>query len=393
MIGTPFKKNAKKVLLLGSGELGREVAIELMRLGCEVIACDRYDHAPAMQVAHRSYTFSMLDGEALEKVIREERPDLIVPEVEAIATSRLVKLEEEGFKVIPNARATQLTMDREGIRRLARETLDLPTADYAFAKTKDELVKELKAIGLPAVIKPLMSSSGKGQSLIRTEEEIESSWIKSQEESRTGKGRVIVEEFIPFESEITLLTVRASNGTFFCPPIGHRQESGDYVESWQPHPMSEEQLEKAQKVAKKITDNLGGLGLYGVELFLLKNGDVIFSEVSPRPHDTGMVTMMSQRYSEFSLHARAILGYPLHPVESLCSAASAAFKSPESFESPTFYGVEEVLNMESVDLRLFSKPIATEGRRMAVVLASAKTPEESVNLAKEARTKLELRGS
>lgn len=391
MIGTPLKKNAKKVLLLGSGELGRELALELMRLGCEVIACDRYDNAPAMQIAHRSHTFSMLDAKALEKVVYQEKPDLIVPEVEAIATSSLLKIEKDGFNVIPNAMATKLTMDREGIRRLAREKLDIPTAKYCFADTKTELMNNLKEIGLPAIIKPIMSSSGKGQSLITKTEEVDKAWEKSQQESRSGGGRIILEEYIHFESEITLLTIKAKNGTFFCDPIGHLQKSGDYVESWQPHKMSDEQLEKSKNIAKKVTDQLGGLGLFGVELFLLKNGDVLFSEVSPRPHDTGMVTMMTQRYSEFALHARAILGYHIHPVKRYCTGASAAFKSPENLSTPTLYGTEELFKLDQVDLRVFSKPSASVGRRMAVVLASANTTSESVTLAKQAREKLQLR--
>ena len=393
MIGTPYKKGAKKVLLLGSGELGREVAIELMRLGCEVVACDRYKDAPAMQVAHRCHVFSMLDPEALERVIEEEKPDLIVPEVEAIATDKLIQLENKGFTVIPTAKATSLTMDREGIRKLAAETLKLPTAKYAFADSLDELKKALKYTKLPAIIKPLMSSSGKGQSCIKTEEDIVNSWNISQQESRSGAGRIIVEEFIEFESEITLLTVKAKNGTFFCAPIGHLQKSGDYVESWQPHKMSNEQLEKAEAISKAITDELGGLGLFGVELFLLKNGDVLFSEVSPRPHDTGMVTMATQKFSEFALHARAIMGYDLHPIKRYCAGASAAFKSPTKIENPKFYGVDEVFKMDNVDLRLFSKPNASEGRRMAVVLTSGETAEESVELAKRARDFLEIRES
>ena len=393
MIGTPFKKNAKKILLLGSGELGRELALELMRLGCEVIACDRYDNAPAMQIAHRSYTFSMLDSLALEKVIHEEKPDLIVPEVEAIATDTMIKLEKEDFKVIPNALATKLTMDREGIRRLACEELGLPTARYTFADTYPQFVDSLKEIGLPAIIKPIMSSSGKGQSLISTSEDIDKAWQKSQEESRSGAGRVIVEEFVDFESEITLLTIRAKNGTFFCDPIGHLQQSGDYVESWQPHQMNDKQLKKSEEIAQRITDRLGGLGLFGVELFLLKNGEVLFSEVSPRPHDTGMVTMATQRYSEFALHARAILGYHIHPVRRHCFGASAAFKSPEELSNPTFYGTEELFKLDRVDLRVFSKPKATVGRRMAVVLASADTVIESRALAKRAREKLQIKNA
>lgn len=393
MIGTPYKDKAKKVLLLGSGELGRELTLELMRLGCEVIACDRYKDAPAMQVAHRSHVFSMLDANALEKIILEEMPDLIVPEVEAIATQKLLELEAKGFTVIPTAKATSLTMDREGIRKLAAEHLDLPTAKYAFADTLEELKKALETTKIPAIIKPLMSSSGKGQSFIKTEADIEKAWEISQKESRSGAGRIIVEEFIDFESEITLLTVRAKNATFFCAPIGHIQKSGDYVESWQPHHMSDEQLKKAESISKTVTDELGGLGLFGVELFLLKNGEVLFSEVSPRPHDTGMVTMATQRYSEFALHARAILGYDLHPIERYCAGASAAFKSPDNIDSPVFYGVEDLFKLDRVDLRLFSKPNASVGRRMAVVLATADSADESVTLAKKAREFIEIRKS
>ena len=393
MIGTPYKNKAKRVLLLGSGELGRELVLELMRLGCEVIACDSYKDAPAMQVAHRSHVFSMLDPEALEKIIRLETPDLIVPEVEAIATDKLVELELQGFTVIPTAKAVSLTMDREGIRKLAAEKLELPTAKYAFADSLDELKEVLKITKLPAIIKPLMSSSGKGQSCIKTEADIEGAWEISQKESRSGAGRIIVEEFVDFESEITLLTVKARNGTFFCSPIGHIQKSGDYVESWQPHHMSDEQLKKAELISKKVTDELGGLGLFGVELFLLKDGRVLFSEVSPRPHDTGMVTMATQRYSEFALHARAILAYDLHPIERYCSGASAAFKSPENIDSPVFYGVEDLFKLDHVDLRIFSKPNASVGRRMAVVLASGDSADKSVALAKKAREHLEIRGS
>lgn len=389
-IGTPYSHNAKKVLLLGSGELGKEVAIELMRLGAEVIACDRYEKAPAMQVAHRFHVFDMLDGDALEAVIRQERPDLIVPELEAIATDRLLKLEQEGFHVIPTAEATSLTMDREGIRRLAAEDLDLPTARYAFASSLEELQEASRTLGLPLVIKPIMSSSGKGQSIARSEADLITSWEYAQSGGRAGVGKVIAEEFISFESEITLLTLRSSSGTVFCDPIGHKQQDGDYVESWQPHPMSSNQLRQAKEIAQTITDRLGGYGIYGVELFLLTDGRVLFSEVSPRPHDTGLVTIATQVWSEFALHARAILGLPVPHVQRHSIGASTAIKAQEALTHPTFHGLERIFAEPGVDIRIFGKPHATPGRRMAVCLATGRNVQEALAKAKAARNRVQL---
>jgi phosphoribosylglycinamide formyltransferase 2 len=379
------------VLLLGSGELGKEVAIELMRLGAEVVACDRYANAPAMQVAHRSHVFSMLDADKLEEIIRAESPDLIVPEIEAIATQRLRTLEAEGFQVIPTAEATWLTMDREGIRRLAAEHLQLPTARYEFAHTLPELEQCAARLGFPVVIKPVMSSSGKGQSIAKNQTQLLQSWDLAQSSGRSGQGRVIVEEFIEFESEITLLTVRAVNGTFFCDPIGHIQKDGDYVESWQPHPMDLSQLAEARRIARAVTDRLGGLGVFGVELFLLKDGRVVFSEVSPRPHDTGLVTLATQVWSEFALHARAILGVPLafdgDTVPRHAFGGSAAFKAPDqSIAEPVYLGVDKLFSIPGADLRIFSKPESTPKRRLAVALAASQTSSEDALIrAKEAR--------
>ncbi len=390
--GTALHPQATRVLLLGSGELGKELVIELMRLGAEVIACDRYENAPAMQVAHRSHVFDMLDAEALERIIRQEQPHLIVPEIEAIATDRLRTLEKQGFRVIPTAEAAWLTMDREGIRRLAAEELGLPTARYRFAESFAELESAASELGFPVVIKPIMSSSGKGQSIARTAADLAKSWEYAQSGGRAGRGKIIVEEFIAFESEITLLTVRASNTTAFCDPIGHRQEDGDYVESWQPHPMTPEQIASAQDIARKVTGRLGGFGLFGVELFLLKDGRVLFSEVSPRPHDTGLVTLATQSWSEFALHARAILGFPITEITRHSVGASAAFKAPEqTIHEPVFEGVASVFEEPGVDLRLFAKPTATPKRRMAVCLAVGKTLDEALYKAKAARAKLKLR--
>ncbi len=390
--GTALHPQATRVLMLGSGELGKEVVIELMRLGAEVIACDRYANAPAMQVAHRSHVFDMLDGDALERVIRAERPHLIVPEIEAIATDRLRTLEKQGFRVIPTAEAAWLTMDREGIRRLAAEDLGLPTARYHFADSFAELQSAAESLGYPVVIKPIMSSSGKGQSIARNPESLQACWDYAQSGGRAGQGKVIVEEFIRFESEITLLTVRAVNGTLFCDPIGHRQEDGDYVESWQPHPMTPEQIKAAEAIAKKVTDRLGGYGLFGVELFLLEDGRVLFSEVSPRPHDTGLVTLATQSWSEFALHARAILSLPIQSISRHSIGASAAFKAPDrTIHEPVFDGVAEVFGVEGVDLRLFGKPTASPKRRMAVCLATGPTLASALDKAKAARAKLSLR--
>nr|WP_257009132.1 formate-dependent phosphoribosylglycinamide formyltransferase [Bacillus sp. 7884-1] len=377
-----FGTQTKKVMLLGSGELGKETIIEAQRLGLETIAVDRYENAPAMQVAHRSYVVDMLDGEALRRVIEKEKPDLVVPEIEAIATETLVDLENEGFRIVPTAKAVNLTMDREGIRRLASEELGIPTAKYAFADTLYELRNAVLKIGTPCVIKPIMSSSGKGQTVCRSIEDIECSWNEAMAGGRGKKSRMIVEEFIHFDSEITLLTVRSASGTTYCSPIGHVQKDGDYIESWQPHDMSEEQILEAQAIAKKITDSLGGYGVFGVELFLSSNG-VYFSEVSPRPHDTGMVTMVTQDLSEFALHVRAILGYPIPDVQLLKPGASHTIKATKESMTYQISGVAESLSFPQTQVRVFGKPETKVGRRMAVVLSNG----ESVN---EARERAEL---
>ncbi|MGE7603126.1 phosphoribosylglycinamide formyltransferase 2 [Peribacillus sp. NPDC097675] len=372
----------KKVLLLGSGELGKEVILEAQRLGVETIAVDRYEHAPAMQVAHRSYVIDMLDANQLREIVEKEQPDLIVPEIEAIATSELVKLEEEGFSVIPTARAAKLTMDREGIRRLASETLNLPTAAYRFANTYEEFVQSAKAIGFPNVVKPLMSSSGKGQSVCRTEEDLEKCWQIAMEGGRVQNGRVIIEEFIRFDSEITLLTVRAVNGTMFCAPIGHVQQGGDYIESWQPHAMTDGQLTEAKRIAEAITDELGGFGLFGVELFL--SGDkVYFSEVSPRPHDTGLVTLVTQNLSEFALHVRAILGFPIPEISLITPGASRPLKASAELSEYSIVGVDQALAQPNTQVRVFGKPVTKVGRRVAVALSTA----DSVETAREVATR------
>jgi phosphoribosylglycinamide formyltransferase 2 len=387
--GAPLSPTAKKMMLLGSGELGKEVIIEAQRLGIETIAVDRYANAPAMQVAHRSHVINMLDADQLRSLILQEQPDLIVPEIEAIATSVLVELEQDGFKVIPNANASRLTMDREGIRRLAAETLQLRTAGYAFADSLEELKDAVARIGTPCVIKPIMSSSGKGQSVCRTPEDIEHCWNYAIEGGRAKQARVIVEEFIVFDSEITLLTVRSVSGTSFCEPIGHIQKDGDYIESWQPHPMLDDQIVEAQHIAKTITDALGGFGIYGVELFLTPNG-VYFSEVSPRPHDTGMVTMATQDLSEFALHARAILGFPIPGIRLLTPGASYTLKATEEHVDYTISGLEKALAIPSTQVRLFGKPETKIGRRMAVALSSADTVEQARQLAKLAVDALNL---
>lgn len=372
---------SKKILLLGSGELGKEVVIEAQRLGVETIAVDRYEHAPAMQVAHRSYVIDMLDAERVREIVEKEQPDLIVPEIEAIATSELVKLEEEGFHVIPTARAAKLTMDREGIRRLAAETLQLPTAKYQFADTYEEFVQGAKQIGFPCVIKPLMSSSGKGQSVCRSEEQLEECWKIAMEGGRVQNGRVIIEEFIRFDSEITLLTVRTVNGTLFCAPIGHVQKDGDYIESWQPHHMTEQQIQEAKRIAQTITEELGGYGLFGVELFL--SGDrVYFSEVSPRPHDTGLVTLVTQNLSEFALHVRAILGFPIPEITLVTPGASRPLKATDELNEYTISGLNEALAVPNTQVRIFGKPITKVGRRVAVTLSSADTVEKARENAK-----------
>ncbi|MBA9027138.1 phosphoribosylglycinamide formyltransferase 2 [Peribacillus huizhouensis] len=380
---------SRKILLLGSGELGKEVIIEAQRLGVETIAVDRYEHAPAMQVADRSYVVDMLDPQQIRKIVETEKPDLIVPEIEAIATSELIKLENEGYHVIPTARATMLTMDREGIRRLAAETLNLPTAKYAFADTYKEFVQGVQKIGFPCVIKPLMSSSGKGQSICRSVIELETCWEIAQNNGRVQNGRVIIEEFIQFDSEITLLTVRAINGTMYCAPIGHIQKDGDYIESWQPHEMTEQQIQEAKKIAKTITDELGGYGIFGVELFL--SGDhVYFSEVSPRPHDTGLVTLITQNLSEFSLHVRAILGYAIPEIIQNTSGASRPLKVEEELDNYKIGGLEEALTVPNTEVRVFGKPVTTVGRRVAVVLAASDSTSKARENAKHALDKLNI---
>ena len=367
-IGTPLTVSATKIMLLGSGELGREVAIEAMRLGVEVVAVDRYPNAPAMQVAHRSHVLAMLDGQALRALIEQERPTFIVPEIEAIATQTLVELEKEGFRIIPSARAVSLTMNREGIRRLAAEELGLPTSPYAFAATYDEFSAAVAAIGLPCLIKPVMSSSGKGQSLLRRQDQLRAAWEYAQSGGRAGQGRVIVEGFIDFDYEITLLTVRHAGGTTFCEPVGHYQEDGDYRASWQPQPMSAQALEAARNIAETVTTALGGWGIFGVELFV--KGDMVwFSEVSPRPHDTGLVTCISQNLSEFALHVRAILGLPVPYIRQHGPAASAVIL-PEGDSSHLIYGkIDQALQEPDTSIMLFGKPEIHGKRRMGVALA------------------------
>lgn len=373
----------KKALLLGSGELGKEVAIELQRYGVEVVACDKYANAPAMQIAHKSHVFSMLDGDTLEKVIKEERPDHIIPEVEAIATPRLLELEKEGFCVTPTARAAWLTMNREGIRRLAAEELGIKTSNYRFASNKEEFHKAVEEVGIPCVVKPIMSSSGHGQSTVKCADDIEKAWTVAQEGGRAGAGRVIVEGFVKFDYEITLLTVRSCSGTVYCEPIGHIQVDGDYRYSWQPQAMSASALAKAQEVAKKVTDALGGYGIFGVEMFV-KDDEVIFSEVSPRPHDTGMVTMISQDLSEFALHARALLGLPVPAIRFYGPSASRAVVVEGDTDKVIFSNIEKALAEPGVQIRIFGKPEVVGHRRMAVILATADTVDEAVKKADRA---------
>jgi phosphoribosylglycinamide formyltransferase 2 len=390
IIGTPFSPTATKVLLCGAGELGKELVIELKRLGAEVVACDRYPNAPAMQVADRAYSFSMLDGAELRRVCEAERPDYIVPEIEAIATDTLVELETEGFTVIPTARAARLTMNREGIRRLVAEELGIPTSPYRFADTRAELDAAIAAIGRPCVVKPIMSSSGKGQSLVRTAEDIAPAWDYAQGGGRTGAGRVIVEGFVAFDYEITLLTVRHRGGTSFCEPIGHRQEDGDYRESWQPQPMSSAALARAREIAEFVTQALGGRGLFGVELFV-RGDEVIFSEVSPRPHDTGMVTMISQDLSEFALHARAVLGLPVPEIRQLGPAASAVILVEGVSDHPSFGNLAAALVEPGTDLRLFGKPGVRGRRRMGVALARGRDISEAKDKALAVAAQVEVR--
>lgn len=382
-IGTPLTPIATRALLLGSGELGKEIAIELQRYGVEVIACDKYANAPAMQVAHRSHVFNMLDGAALRRVVEQEQPSLIIPEVEAIATPTLVELEQEGYRVIPTAHAAFLTMNREAIRRLAAEELGLPTAKYIFADNYNEFLAAVEQIGLPCVVKPIMSSSGHGQSTVKTPDQIEQAWHVSQEGGRAGAGRVIVEGFVRFDYEITLLTVRHAGGTLFLQPIGHHQVDGDYRESWQPQAMSEAALQKAQTIARKITDALGGYGIFGVEMFVCGD-EVIFSEVSPRPHDTGMVTMISQDLSEFALHARAVLGLPIPEVRFFGPSASRAIVIEGDTNRVSFSGLEQALAVPGVQLRLFGKPEVCGHRRFGVVLATGDSVEDALARSKTA---------
>ncbi|HGS4460655.1 TPA: formate-dependent phosphoribosylglycinamide formyltransferase [Vibrio metschnikovii] len=382
MLGTATLNSATRVLLLGSGELGKEVAIECQRLGLEVIACDRYANAPAMQVAHRYHVFDMLDPKALQQVIEQEQPHYIVPEVEAIATDKLVELETQGFTIIPTAKATQLTMNREGIRRLAAEQLSLPTSNYQFADSYEQFVLAVEQIGLPCVCKPIMSSSGKGQSVLKSPEDIEQAWHYAQQGGRSGAGRVIVEGFVDFDYEITLLTIRAIDGVHFCAPIGHRQEEGDYRESWQPQAMSENALKAAEYVAEEIVNALGGYGLFGVELFV-KGDQVIFNEVSPRPHDTGMVTMISQDLSEFALHVRAFIGLPVGAITQYGPSASAAILGQGISNNIQFSGLDDALSVPTAQVRLFAKPEINGRRRLGVALTRGKTTTEATDRAIE----------
>ncbi len=375
-IGTPLSPSATRVMLLGSGELGKEVVIELQRFGVEVVAVDRYANAPAMQVAHRSHVVPMLDPEKLRAVIELEKPHIVVPEIEAIATEVLSAVEQGGTRVIPTARATQLTMNREGIRRLAAEQLGLKTSNYRFSDSFEHYQKCVAEIGLPCVVKPIMSSSGKGQSTLKSEADIRPAWEKAQGEGRAGAGRVIVEAFVPFDYEITLLTIRHAAGTSFCDPIGHLQIAGDYRESWQPHPMSPKVLEAAENIARRVTDSLGGLGIFGVELFV-KGGEVYFSEVSPRPHDTGLVTLISQDLSEFALHARAILGLPIPHIQQYGPSASYALLVEGSSKNVRFSGLDKALSEPRTAIRLFGKPEVDGHRRMGVALARGSSIEEA----------------
>ncbi len=368
----PERNHPIKMLLLGSGELGKEVVIEAQRLGVYVVAADRYDNAPAMQVANQSAVIDMTDAKKLKKLIIDVKPDLIVPEIEAIATDALVELESEGQRVIPTATAARLTMDREGIRRLAAETLEVPTSPYEFVDDSEAFMKAVDRVGIPCVVKPVMSSSGKGQSTIQTEADVEAAWSYSQSGGRTGAGKVIVEGFVKFDYEITLLTIRHKDGTAFCDPIGHRQQDGDYQESWQPQPMTDVSLAKAKEIAKKVTDALGGYGLFGVELFI-RGDDVIFSEVSPRPHDTGMVTMISQDLSQFALHVRAILGLPIPAIEQNGPSASHVIIGEGVGKNPTFSQIDQALTHKGTQVRLFGKPEINGKRRLGVCLATARS--------------------
>ncbi|ELV8626310.1 formate-dependent phosphoribosylglycinamide formyltransferase [Vibrio cidicii] len=389
MFGTATREGATRVLLLGSGELGKEVAIECQRLGLEVIACDRYADAPAMQVAHRSYVLNMLDGDELEKIIKAEKPAFVVPEIEAIATDKLVELEEQGLNVVPSAKAAKLTMNREGIRRLAAEELGLVTSPYRFADNYEEFVAAVEAVNIPCVVKPVMSSSGKGQSVIKSAQDIEKAWQYAQEGGRTGAGRVIVEGFIDFDYEITLLTVRAADGVHFCAPIGHRQEDGDYRESWQPQAMSENALKAAEYAAEEVVNALGGYGIFGVELFV-KGDKVIFNEVSPRPHDTGMVTMISQEMSEFALHVRAFTGMPIGKIVQYGPSASAVVLGNGKSDNIRFDGIADALEAPQTQLRLFAKPDIDGRRRLGVALTRRQSLEKAIQGAIDSAKKVKV---
>lgn len=388
-IGSVMTPKARKAMLLGSGELGKEVALELQRLGVEVIACDKYPGAPAMQVAHRSYVFNMLDGDELRRHVEFERPDHIIPEIEAIATPTLLELEKEGYNVTPTARAAWLTMNREGIRRLAAEELGITTSPYRFASTKEEFEEAIREIGIPCVVKPIMSSSGHGQSVVRDASQIDNAWKEAQEGGRAGAGRVIVEGFVDFDYEITLLTARSVSGTTFCQPVGHIQVDGDYRYSWQPQPMTNAAIESAKEIARKVTDALGGYGIFGVELFV-KGDKVIFSEVSPRPHDTGMVTMISQDLSEFALHARALLGLPVPAIDFYGPSASRAIVVEGDTHCLEFEGLENVLAEPGTQIRIFGKPEVHGHRRMGVILARGNSVEEARDKASRAYDALKV---
>ncbi|AGH81082.1 phosphoribosylglycinamide formyltransferase 2 [Psychromonas sp. CNPT3] len=390
IFGSAKSKSATKALLLGSGELGKEIAIELQRFGIEVIAADSYENAPAMQIAHHHYVVSMLDAAKLEEIIRHEKPDFIIPEVEAIATDTLVQLEQQGFNVIPSARATKLTMDREGIRRLVAEQLLIPTTPYIFVDNKAQFIDAIDNIGLPCVIKPVMSSSGKGQSVIRTHADVDNAWQHSQEAGRSGAGRVILEGFIDFDYEITLLTICAVDGIHFCAPIGHRQEKGDYRESWQPQKMPEQALKKAQDIARKVVTELGGYGLFGMEFFI-KGEHVYFNEVSPRPHDTGLVTLLSQDSSEFALHVRAILGLPIGKIAQYGPSASCVILGQGKSQDIRFSHIKEALNeAPGAQIRLFAKPEINGSRRLGVAITRASTTEQAVLDAKAVVSKINI---
>lgn len=391
-IGTPFSSTAVRILLCGAGELGKEVAIELQRFGVEVIAVDRYENAPAMQVADRSYVVDMLDGAALRHVIETEQPHMVVPEIEAIATDTLAELENEGVKIIPTARATQLTMNREGIRRLAAEELGIPTSAYEFSDTLEDFTASIERIGIPCVVKPIMSSSGKGQSVIKSTEDIQAAWDYAQEGGRAGKGRVIVEGFVDFDYEITLLTVRHDNGISFCEPIGHHQEDGDYRQSWQPAAMTDKAIALSKNIAEKVTNNLcgsTGRGLFGVELFI-KGDDVYFSEVSPRPHDTGLVTLLSQDLSEFALHARAILGLPIPNIKQHGPSASSVILPTGRSIQTNFSNLNEALADTDTQIRLFGKPSIDGRRRMGVAIARAESIEKAIDKANKAAASVKV---